>query len=101
MATLIKKTENEIFQIISLENYLKFTAEKDTVKNDLDFKLTNNSKKFPKIRDKEIYKFSITQVGSKRKKHMVEPVETVIVRGQQKFEIESKLNPVEIEINDH
>ena len=68
MATLIKKTENEIFQIISLENYLKFTAEKDTVKNNLDFKLTNNSKKFPKIRDKEIYKFSITQVGSKKKK---------------------------------
>ena len=101
MATLIKKTENEIFQIISLENYLKFTAEKDTVKNNLDFKLTNNSKKFPKIRDKEIYKFSITHVGSKRKKHMVEPVETAIVRGQQKFEIESKLNPVEIEINDH
>ena len=32
---------------------------------------------------------------------MVEPVETVIVRGQQKFEIENKLNPVEIEINDH
>ena len=32
---------------------------------------------------------------------MVEPVETVIVKGQQKFEIENKLNPVEIEINDH
>ena len=32
---------------------------------------------------------------------MVEPVETVIVRGQQKFEIENKLNPVEREINDH
>ena len=30
---------------------------------------------------------------------MVEPVEIVIVRGQQKFEIESKLNPVEIEVN--
>ena len=40
-----KKTENEIFPIISLENCLKFTVEKDTVKNNLDFKLTNISGK--------------------------------------------------------
>ena len=31
---------------------------------------------------------------------MDEPVETVIVRRQQKFEIENKLNPIEIDIND-
>ena len=30
---------------------------------------------------------------------MVEPIETVIVKGQQNFETENKLNPVEIEIN--
>ena len=30
---------------------------------------------------------------------MAEPIETVIIRGQQKFEIENGLNPVEIEIN--
>ena len=40
-----KKTENKIFPIISLENCLKFTVEKDTVKNNLDFKLTNISGK--------------------------------------------------------
>ena len=31
-----KKTENEIFQIISPEDYLKFTVEKDTVKMNLE-----------------------------------------------------------------
>ena len=31
---------------------------------------------------------------------MAEPIETVIISGQQKFEIENGLNPVEIEIND-
>ena len=31
---------------------------------------------------------------------MAEPIETITVRGQQKFEIENKLSPVEIEIND-
>ena len=30
---------------------------------------------------------------------MAEPIETVIIRGQKKFEIENALNPVEIEIN--
>ena len=35
-----KMTENEIFQIIYPENCLKFTVEKDTIKNNLDFKLT-------------------------------------------------------------
>ena len=83
-----KKTENEIFQIISLENCLKFTVEKDTVKNNLDFKVTNNSGKLPKIRDKKIYNFSITQLGSKRKNQITEPTETVIVRGKRIFEIE-------------
>ena len=31
---------------------------------------------------------------------MAEPIETVIIRGKQQFEIENGLNPVEIEIND-
>ena len=46
--------------------------------------------------DKKIYNFSITHLGSKRKKQIAELIETVIVRGQQKFQIETKLNPVEI-----
>ena len=95
-----KKTENEIFQIISPENCLKFSIEKDTVNNNLDVKLTNISGKLPKIRNKELYNFSITQLCSKRKNQMAEPVVTVIVKGQQKFEIKNKQNPVEIEINE-
>ena len=31
---------------------------------------------------------------------MAEPIEIIIIREQQKFEIENKLNPVEIQIND-
>ena len=89
-----KKTEKKIFQIISPENCLKFTVGKHTVKNNLDFKLANISRKLPKRRVKKIYNISITQLCSRRKKQMTEPIETVIVRGQQKFEIEI------IEIND-
>ena len=95
-----KKTEKEIFQIISPENCLKFSVEKYTVKNKLDVNLTNISGKLPKIRNKKLYNFSITQLCNKRKNQMAEPVATVIVTGQQKFEIENKQNPVEIEINE-
>ena len=31
---------------------------------------------------------------------MAKPIETIIIHGQQKFEIENSLNAVEIEIND-
>ena len=30
---------------------------------------------------------------------MAEPIESVIIRGQQKFELKDILNPVEIEVN--
>ena len=36
----------------------------------------------------------------KKKKEMTEPVESVIICRQQKFELNNTLNPVEIEIND-
>ena len=39
----------------------------------------------------------LVQVGKKRK---MEPVETVIVCGQQNFELQNQLNPVGIKIGD-
>ena len=96
-----KKAENEIFQIISPENSLKFSIEKDTTKNSIDFQLTSISGKLPKIWDKKIYNFSLSQIGSKSKKQITEPIESVIIRGQQKFELNGILNPVEIEINNN
>ena len=73
---------------------------KDTIKNRLDFQLTNINENLQKINNGKIYDFSLTQFGSKRKTPMTEPIESVIVRGQQKFNLHDILNPVEIEIND-
>ena len=47
-----------------------------------------------------MYNFFLTQIGEKRERQIAEPIEAVIIRGQQKFEIENGLNPVEVEIND-
>ena len=42
----------------------------------------------------------MTRGGEKRKRQMVEPVETIIIRVQQNFEIAGRLHPVQIEIED-
>ena len=57
-------------------------------------------KPFQKQETAKIYNFSWTQIGNKKKKEMIEPVESVIICRQQKFELNNTLNPVEIEIND-
>ena len=97
---MIKKGTNEAAQIISFNNPLKFFVSNDTVKNSLDFKLTKINGSLPQIRDKKVHNFSFTEIGTKRKKQMNEPIGKVIVRGQQKFDLHDILNPIEIEIND-
>ena len=42
----------------------------------------------------------MTEIGTKRKAQMKEPIETVIIRGQRNFDFHDVLNPVQIEIND-
>ena len=49
-----KKTENEIFKIITPEKFLKFYVEKNAAKNSLSFQLTNISGELPKLKDKKI-----------------------------------------------
>ena len=95
-----RKQENEIFQIISPRNLLEFYVAKDTVKKRLDFQITNIKGALPKIKGIKIYNFSLKALGKKRKAPMTEPIESVIVRGQQEFELHDVLNSVEIEIND-
>ena len=68
-------------------------------KNFLSFQLTNVSGSLPKLKNKKIYN-SLKRIGEKRKRQMAEPIETVIIRAQQRFEIASGLNPVQIEIED-
>ena len=87
--------------LIAAENLLKLLVEKDTIRNNLSFQLTNTSGNIPKIKDSNIYNFfSITRLGRKRKLQMQEPIETIIVRAHQNFDIVQRLNPIQIEIED-
>ena len=94
-----KKAANEIVKIISFNNPLKFLVSKDTIKNTLDFQLTKIDGNIPKLNDKKIYNFSLTEIGTKRKAQMKEPVEIIIIRSQQKFDLHQVLNLVQVEIN--
>ena len=47
------KTENEIFKIVSPEEYLKFFVDKDKNKNSLSFQLTDTSGIIPNLKIKK------------------------------------------------
>ena len=95
-----KKGVNEIVQIISFNNPLKFLVSKGTIKKRLDFQLTKIGENLPTLSDKKVYNFSLTEIRTKSKRQRNEPIETVIIRGQQKIDLHDVLNPVQIEIND-
>ena len=96
----IKKTENEIFKIVTREEILKFYINKDITKNSLSFQLTSVSGKIPKLKDKKIYNLSLTKIGEKRKRQTAKQIETVMICAKQNFEIAGGLNLVQIEIED-
>ena len=97
-ATLIKKKENEILKIISPENLLKFLVNRDIVGNNLSLQLTNISGAVPTLKYKKIHDLSLTSLCRIRKLPIQEPIETVIIRAQQNFEVTGGVNPVRIEL---
>ena len=91
-----KKTDNEIFKIVSVRIFKIVYVDKDVARNSLSFQLINISGSYQKLKDSKIYNFSLTRIGEKRKRKMAEPIETVIVCLQENFEIAGGLNPLHI-----
>ena len=80
-----KKGTNQTAQIISFNDPLKFFVSNNTIKNSLDFKLTKTNGSLPQIRDKKVHNFSFTEIGTKRKKQVNEPIEIVNRQGSTKI----------------
>ena len=79
---------------------MKFLVNKDTNKDSLNVQLISISGNLSALKDKKTYNLSLTRIGRKRKLPMQEPIETVIIRAQQKFEIAGGLNSIQIEIEE-
>ena len=93
-----KKSIDEIVKI-SFGNPLKFSVAKNTIKKTLGFQLMKIDSTLPPLEDKKLHNFSLTE--KKRPKNVTEPIETEIIRGQQKFNLHNVLNPVQVEVTDN
>ena len=80
-----------MFKIVSAEKFLKFYVDKDASKNSLGFHVKDITGDIPQLKDSKIYNVSLTRIGEKRKRKMTEPIETVIIRVKQNFEIAGRL----------
>ena len=87
--------------MITTSNFLKFFIEKNKVLKDnlkLHLAYVNGSK--VETTDEKIHNFSITKLGKRKKVMKPEPINTLIIRAQQDFDIDGGLNPVQIQIRD-
>ena len=53
-----------------------------------------------KTKDQKIHDFSITRLGKRQKSMLSTPIETIIIRAQQDFDVVGGLNPAQVEITD-
>ena len=56
-----KRGVNEVVQLISFNNPLKIFVSKDIIKNSADFQLTKIDENLPKLNDKKVYSYSLTE----------------------------------------
>ena len=84
-------------QIAFSSELLECDIENDTITNPFNFQLNGTN---VEIIDKRKHDFSVTKLGNKRQKQTMEPLETLIIRGQQSFELHDQTNPIQITIDD-
>ena len=88
------KTAASNLKLISSKDFLKFVVEKKSLKNSLKLQLAHVDGSEVKTSDKKIHHFSITKLGQRKRNIMSEPVETIIIRAQQNFDVAGGLNPI-------
>ena len=74
--------------------------EKKSLKENLKLQIAHVNGSEVKTNDKKIHDFSITKLGKRKKSMLPEPIETVIIRAQQDFDVVGRLNPIQIQISD-
>ena len=86
--------------MLTSSDFLKFLVEKKSLKSNLKLQLAQIDGSEVKTSDNKIHHFSITKLRKRRKKGMSEPIETIIIRAQQDFDVVGALNLIQIEIKE-
>ena len=82
LAILKNNPVNDLAQIVSSSKPPEFNIEKDAIKNSLDFQLTRVNGTNVTLTDRKVQDFSITKIGKKRNRQLMDPLETVMIRRQ-------------------
>ena len=94
------KTSISNLKLLTLNNFLKFLVEKKSLKSNLRLQLAQIDGSEVKTSNNKFHHFSITKLGKRRKKGMSEPIETIIIKAQQDFDVVGGLNTIQIKIKD-
>ena len=86
--------------MLDTSNHLKFLIDERTVRQDLKLHLAYVNGTEVKMTDQKIYNFSIVQLGKRQRNMLTTPIDTVIIRAQQDFDVARGLNPIQVEITD-
>ena len=87
-------------KLVDISNHLKFLVEKKTIRKNLKLHLAYVNEIVVKTKDQKIHDFSITRLGKRQKSMLSTPIETIIIRAQQDFDVVGGLNPAQVEITD-
>ena len=87
------KTGISNLKLLTSSDLLKFIIEEKSLESNLKLRLAQLNGSEVKTSDNKIQHFSITKLGKRRKKVMSEPIETIIIREQQDFDVVGGLNP--------
>ena len=93
------KTSVSNLELINTTDSLKFLVEKKSLKDNLKQQVAHVNGSDVKTNNKKIPDFSITKLGKRRKNMLPEPIETVIIRAQQDFDVAGGLNQIQIQIS--
>ena len=86
--------------MLDTSNHLKLLIDKKTVRKDLKLHLAYVNGTEVKTTDQKIYNFSIVRLGKRQRNMLTTPIDTVIIRAQQDFDVAGGLNPIQVEITD-
>ena len=81
-----KKAAKKI-RLLDTSNHLKFLIDKRTVQQDLKLHLAYVNSTEVKTTDQKIYNFSIVWLGKRQRNLLITPIDTVIIRAQQDFDV--------------